>query len=278
MLKPHCKRLKIIAGNDAPDGLKIVRIPCKKWDCSICGPKNAQLWRTYLLKRLSKPDMIGKKWCFLTITLPSKYHNAQASRDGVTALQKAWDRLYMPLQRLIGRKLSYVYFYEGHSTKKDASGIEYTAYHRHCIIDIGEEYDKDPLIYVWLRPQYHHPIQAWLKERLVKYGAGYILDLRRIRDVGYGSSIGAVLYATKYMSKGSRWDDFKKGARRVGVSTDIGSPKRKQSSENWNVMFGLSRENWQKRFGNVENVTTHEFLLGKDFDASGFFPPIFEDD
>jgi hypothetical protein len=222
--------------------------------------------------------MISKKWCFLTITVPSRYHNAQSSQDGVTALQKAWNKLYMPLQRLIGRKLSYVYFYEGHSRKIDDNGNEYTAYHRHAIVDIGEEYDAYPLTYVWLRPSYHHPLQAWLKTKLVKYGAGYILDLRRIRDIGHGSSIGAVLYATKYMSAGSRWDDFKKGARRVGVSMDIGSPVRKATSEKWEVQFGVSRGTWIKRAGNIENVTTGEYLLGRDFDASGFYPPVFEPD
>jgi hypothetical protein len=184
----------------------------------------------------------------------------------------------MPLQRLIGKKIAYVYFYEGHSKKRDDDGNEYMAYHRHAILDIGEEYDKSPLVCVWKRPSYHHPLQAWLKDRLVSYGAGYILDLRRIKDVGYGSSIGAVLYATKYMSKGSSWDDFKQGARRVGVSRDIGSPKRKKGGDGWQVIFGLSLETWRKKSGDIENVTTGEYLLRKDFDASGFFPPIFEDD
>lgn len=274
MKKNHiCRRLKhVLISSDFEAGkTTILRVACKKWSCPICGPKLLSRWKHHLLKRLTQPDMIDKQWCFLTITLMPEFHTAKTPQEGVTRLQSVWGKLYMKMRRKVGgRLITYVYFYEGH---KDST------YHMHAILDIGLEYDKNPVICVWKKPNEHHPLQRWLKDLLPTIGAGWSVDLSRIRSRGaQTSSVGVVLYAVKYMAKSKSWENFKKGARRVGTSQDIGpmNKKKGKSRSTWEVKHGISRDEFHRRKSAYVLLDENKNLSVEDFEGQWYFPPLDE--
>jgi len=272
--KQQCRRISsLLVSDDYIDGkTSVLRIPCKQWSCPICGPKLQNRWKHHLLKTLSSDKHKDKQWCFLTITLMPEFHDAKTPSEGVERLQSVWKKLYMKMRRKVGgRLISYVYFYEGHKNH---------TYHIHAIMDIGLEYDKNPVYWVWEKPLDRHPLQRWLKDLLPTIGAGWSVDLRRIK--GYGtqsSSVGTVLYAVKYMGKKNSWEGFKKSARRVGTSQDIGgiNSKRDRSRSSWEIRHGISRDEYYKRGGKIHLVVENKPLELHDFEGDWYYPPLDRD-
>lgn len=172
--------------------------------------------------------------------------------------------MYDLMRRKFLYKLSYVYMYEAH---KDGT------YHLHAIINCGGDYDKDPVICVWKEPYKHHPLHRWFQDTLPTLGAGFITDVRRIYSMyGLRDSVSAILYAIKYMSKSGSWTKFKKHARRIGVTQDIGGlPKPIPSEFLWFPVPWITLKDLA-RWDIIEDVSTGRELKRGDF-QNGFYPP-----
>lgn len=218
-------------------------------------------WRRHLIKQFQGP-LKGKSWCFMTLTAPPYLHGQP--EKSVEMFQSAWKRLYDKLRRYVNEKLSYVYMYEAHK-----SGT----YHMHILVSCGEFYDRNPLCYVWGEPLKHHPLHRWLQDTMPTLKAGYIVDVRRIYSVhGLSDGVSAVLYSIKYFAKAKDWKRFKKHARRIGVTQDIGGlPKPPKTEFTWLPMPCLREEDAMKE-NEVYDLSIREKLTHKHFE-NGFYPP-----
>lgn len=268
MAKSYCKRVRMLmrSENFKPDRLTVARVRCKQWSCPSCARRNLNMWRLHLLKTLSKDEFKDQKWCFITITVPPELHGQSVA--SVSRLQKVWKRFYDWLRRKFKRLLSYVYMYEAHAD---------STYHIHAIINIGEEYDHDPLIYVWKNPLDKHPLHRWMQDKLPTIGAGWKCDIRRVYPMhGLNDTVSAILYAIKYMSKSGSWLNFKKHARRVGTTRDIGSPPKQKAQEFlWLPVREISLKDLY-HYGIIEDVSVGRELKRADFEY-GFYPPMNEE-
>lgn len=262
---PNVKRL--IASRDyAPDRLTIARLRCKQWTCEFCAERNMKAWRRHLLERF-QGDLKGKSWCFVTLTAPPEMHGYP--EKSVEMFQVAWKRLYDLLRRHIGEKLSYVYMYEAHK-----SGT----YHMHALISCGAYYDIEPLVYVWKNPMDHHTLHRWLQDTMPKLKAGWKCDIRRIYSrYGLSDGVSAVLYSIKYFAKSKDWKRFKKHARRIGVTQDIGGlPKTPKTAFSWVPMPWLRKEEYDRE-NEVYDLSIRREVTPADFEM-GFYPPNNQDD
>lgn len=260
----HCPNVKVLVGSRdfKPDRYTIARVRCKQWTCAYCAERNMNAWRKHLLDRF-QGALKGLSWCFITLTAPSYLHGKP--EKSVEMFQDMWKRLYHKMRRYIGEKLSYVYMYEAHK-----SGT----YHMHILASCGLFYDKTPLVYVWKNPLDHHPLQRWLKDTVPTLGAGYIVDVRRIYSrYGLNDGVSAILYSIKYFAKSKSWKRFKKGARRIGVSQDIGGlPKAPKGEFSWSVMPYLTKQKWEEE-GLTHDLSIREDLTEYHFE-NGFYPPL----
>lgn len=218
-------------------------------------------WRRHLLERF-QGVLAGKSWCFLTFTVPSELHGHP--EKSVEVLQSTWKRMYDLLRRHVGEKLSYVYMYEAHQ-----SGT----YHLHALVSCGAFYDLSPLVYVWRDPLEHHPLHRWLRDTLPTLGAGWRCDVRRIYSrYGLTDGVSAVLYSIKYFAKAKEWRRFKKHARRIGVTRDIGGlPKTPKSDASWSLAPWLTRTEFDRE-NEVYDVSIRRNVTKGDFEY-GFYPP-----
>lgn len=261
--KAVCPNVKmLIKSRDYhPGRLTIARLRCKQWTCAFCAERNMQAWKRHLVERF-QGVLKGSKWCFVTLTAPPYLHG-QPERS-VEMFQSLWKRLYDKLRRYLGESVSYVYMYEAHK-----SGT----YHMHALMSFGHIYDESPLFYVWKNPLDHHPIQRWLKDTCASLGGGYIVDVRRIHSrYGLNDSVSAVLYSIKYFAKSKSWKRFKKHARRIGVSRDIGGvPKPPKGEFSWIPMPWLRREEWEQE-EEVFDLSIGRKVERADFEY-GFYPP-----
>lgn len=257
---PNVKRL-MKSRDYAPDRLTIARVRCKQWTCGFCSIRNMNAWRRHLIERF-QGVLAGKAWCFLTITVPSEMHGYP--EKSVEVLQQVWKRLYDLLRRHVNEKLSYVYMFEAHK-----SGT----YHLHALVSLGCFYDRYPLIFVWKNPLEHHPLHRWLQDTLPSLGAGWKVDVRRVYSVhGLSDGVSAVLYSIKYFAKAKDWKRFKKHARRIGVTRDIGGlPKPKKSEHEWTLIPWLRREEYDKE-NEVYDLSIGRRVEPADFQY-GFYPP-----
>lgn len=265
--KQTCPNVRmLVASTDAKPGrLTVARVRCKQWACVYCGKRNLAAWRAHLGKTFARkfPDT---KWCFMTITLPPHMHGR--ADKGVSELQRIWKRLYDKLRRKYDEKISYVYFYEAHK-----SGT----YHIHALISLGKTYDLSPLLYFWKKPHEHHPMHRWLKDTNASLGGGFETDIRRVygRD-GSSDASGAVMYALAYFAKIKNWENFKKWARRIGVSQDIGGlPKASKGAYKWEVRQHLTL-NDLARHGVIHDTSIGRDIGKGDFQY-GFYPPLSEE-
>lgn len=254
-------RMLIKSRDYQPDRLTIARLRCKQWTCEFCAERNMNSWRRHLIKRF-QDDFKETSWCFMTLTAPPYLHGQP--EKSVESFQRVWKRLYDLLRRLVGEKLSYVYMYEAHK-----SGT----YHMHALVSCGGFYDRSPVIYVWKNPLDHHPLQRWLKDTLASLSGAFIADVRRIYSRhGLSDSVSAVLYSIKYFAKAKSWVRFKKHARRIGVSQDIGGlPKTPKGEFTWKPMPWLRIEEWYSE-GVTYDLSIRREITRADF-QNGFYPP-----
>lgn len=258
-----CPNVRILIKSRDYDAsrLTIARLRCKQWTCAFCAKRNMNAWRLHLLKQF-QGDLKGKSWCFITLTAPPYLHGQP--EKSVESFQRVWKRFYDLLRRHVGEKISYVYMYEAHK-----SGT----YHMHILASIGCYYDQFPLVYVWSEPLTHHPLHRWIKDTLAALSGAFIADVRRIYSRnGLNDGVSAILYSIKYFAKSKSWLRFKKGARRIGVSQDIGGlPKPPKTEFTWSPMPWL-REDEFRRETEVYDLSIRRKLTRGDF-QNGFYPP-----
>lgn len=241
--------------------LTIARVRCKQWTCEFCAKRNMNAWRRHLIERLQGP-LAEKSWCFVTLTAPPELHGYP--EKSVAMFQEAWKRLYDLFRRYLNEKLSYIYMYEAHK-----SGT----YHMHSLMSCGRAYDKSPLCYVWKKPLEQHPLHRWLQDTLPHLGAGWRVDIRRVYSVyGLSDGVSAVLYSLKYLAKAKDWARFKKHARRIGVTQDIGGlPKPPKSEHAWKLVPWIKIEDF-KLETEVFDLTVKKRVHEADFE-NGYYPP-----
>lgn len=206
---------------DDKRGWITARVRCKSWQCEFCVPKNRQMWRAFLGKKLAKMDVI---WWFGTITAPAWHRTPETS---LKAIRTNMDRFIKRLKRVFKSGVEYVRIYEKHKTG---------AFHLHIIISgLSERVERYKarsgqmafrvLLRTGLDRSWH--IQTWWKKTLAKCGCGYIAEIKII------PTFQAVRYITKYMTKAAQ--DFNvKHLRRIQTTRGIGSPKN-SSGEKWRV-------------------------------------------
>lgn len=218
-------------------------------------------WRRHLLERF-QGKLKGKSWCFMTLTAAPELHGQP--EKSVAVFQEIWKRLYDLLRRYVGEKISYVYMYEAHK-----SGT----YHMHALLSVGLFYDQWQIAYVWKNPLDRHPLQRWLKDLLPKLGGGFIVDIRRVHSrYGLSDGVSAVLYSIKYFAKAKDWKRFKKHARRIGASQDIGGlPKPPKTDHNWTVEPWIRIEEYYAH-GIVHDLSVRRDIKPPDFE-NGYYPP-----
>ena len=257
---PNVRRI-MKSRDHTPGRLTIARVRCKQWTCEYCAKRNMNAWRRHLIKQFQGP-LAGRAWCFVTLTAPPYLHG-QPERS-VEMFQKAWKRLYDLLRRYVGEKISYVYMYEAHK-----SGT----YHMHALVSCGGFYDKTPLIFVWEKPLEHHPMHRWLQDTMPTLGGGWRVDVRRIYSVyGLNDGVSAVLYSIKYFAKAKDWKRFKKHARRIGVTQDIGGlPKPPKSEAAWTLAPWMKIEEFVNE-RSVYDLSTKSEVSRADFE-NGYYPP-----
>jgi hypothetical protein len=265
--KPHCKNFRVLLQSPdyKPDRLTVARLRCKQWTCDFCASRNLNQWRIHLLKRFDT-DFRDTKFCFMTITVPPHLHGKPI--ESVSRLQDVWGKLYHLMRREYKEKFTYVYMYEAHK-----SGT----YHLHALISLGEIYDDMAAKSEWDGILDHHPVARWLRDTLPSIGAGWKCDIRRVYSTnGLRDSVSAVLYAIKYMSKSKTWKQFKKHARRIGVSQDIGGlPKPKKGELNWSPTKYLTLKDLE-RYGTIEDLSIGREISEKDF-QHGYYPPEYDE-
>lgn len=276
MKKPrYCPNIKsVIASDELVIGrVTLARMRCRKWSCPVCGPKNAQQWRAFLLDTFTK-RMRDKRWVFVTLTA---HQNAHISPEmSLKNLKQVWDKLYDRLRYKTGRALSWVMVYERHKSGR---------FHLHMLVDLGEEYDAYHFLIspdldraAKIKREKRHPLCIWLKEMSIKNGGGKIVHMTRIKegDTSLDNVRLAVGYVTKYFTKAVEFPDFPERMRRIGSSRDIGSPRTKgKSGFKWYVKRYIA-------LGEIERIEHYSLdkngpLERADFDEWGFYPPEHEE-
>jgi len=87
---------------------KIVRVTCKKWSCSICGPKNAYKLKNSIIHKAQEKKLQR----LLTLTLdPSKFQG-----DSIEYINKCWTKLRVYLSRKYGRSITFIRILELHKS------------------------------------------------------------------------------------------------------------------------------------------------------------------
>lgn len=218
--KPKCSKIYLKVFDDEKQIDRVIFVPCKQWDCPVCGKKNEKRLR-WELKEAIKALFQGVqeeggylKHCFkmLRLSVPGRdYRNAwESGRDwyegkvsiteAYEALKKHWNKLRTALVKKYG-SFDYVAVVEPH---KDSYP------HMHVLL-IGEAIAPKSIL-ADIR-------NLWVK----KYKMGEI-DLQEIK---HGLS-GAVNYVLKYITKtGRKQKRFTLGNQRLFSTSQRISEMRK---------------------------------------------------
>ena len=204
---------------------RYVRLRCKCWSCSLCGPRKAILYRAQILRAISKSKLTR----LLTLTLDvRKFANPAEQRiffehletrkamgsacscptcsalriRSIKHIRKCWSKLRTYMRRRYGVAPSFVAVMEF----QKAAGMA----HLHIVIDRYIE-------------------QAWIKESWQGVGGGQHVDIRHI------DAHRAAAYLSKYLSKDMLLN-APPGMRRVTTSRSITLSEKKDSPYDWEVV------------------------------------------
>ncbi|MDD5261330.1 MAG: hypothetical protein PHD76_05715 [Methylacidiphilales bacterium] len=107
-LKRNCnKGLKCSCGKWSMRGVlengttKYVRLGCKGWTCSRCGPKKATRVRHGIIQQATKQDLRR----FLTLTLDPR--NCKAA-ESIPYIREVWRKFRVSLQRRLGKSVTFI--------------------------------------------------------------------------------------------------------------------------------------------------------------------------
>ena len=210
---------------------KYVRLRCKCWACTGCGPRKARQLRAQMLRVIAQTKMDR----LLTLTLDARkiaspeasaifleHLESQKSKgkacrcvtcsgiqvQSIRHIKACWAKLRTYLKRRIGSAPLYICVLEF----QKFTGLA----HLHIVID-------------------HYVDQAWAKKSWSAIGGGEHVDIRQV------NSRRVAAYVSKYLSK-----DLVSGApvgtRRVTTSRSINLNPKKESDSTWIVLrFPIDR-------------------------------------
>lgn len=160
-----------------------MRAPCKRWNCEVCGARNANRWIARTIQGVnSMPD---KKFKMVTITANGK---TRSKSQSLWNLRVGWPRLIRRIKYHDKSAGTYLRVIEPH---KDG------AFHIHGIMPIELS-------------------RSDLKAHAASSGLGWNTHYRNVDNAGYAAS-----YVAKYLAKGLAIPGaFGKGMRRINTSRD----------------------------------------------------------
>lgn len=153
---------------------------CKRWDCPVCGPKNAYKARLRALRGYQAFFDQGHKMSFLTLTP----HEKLSSAASIPVMASAWNKLNVRIKRA-SQHHNYFLIPELHQSGK---------LHFHALVDADVK-------------------KKWWKDNARSCGMGYQNDLQEVNEAG-----GVGGYLTKYLVKMLDGASFPKGFRRIRTS------------------------------------------------------------
>lgn len=176
------KRPLLKAANSGSKQVVFFRPFCKRWDCPVCGPKNAYKARLRALVGYQTFLDLGHKMSFLTLTP----HEKLTSAASIPVMASAWVKLNRRIKRA-SQHHNYFLIPELHQSGK---------LHFHALTDAALK-------------------KKWWKDNGRACGMGYQNDLQEVKEAG-----GVGGYLTKYLAKTLQNSNFPKGFRRIRASKD----------------------------------------------------------
>lgn len=176
---------------------QIVLFPpfCKKWDCPVCGQKNAYKARLRALNGYEYFVGLGHKMSFLTLTP----HEKLTSAASIPVMASAWVKLNRRIKRAAQHN-NYFLIPELHKSGK---------LHFHALVDADLK-------------------KKWWKDNGRECGMGYQNDLQEVNEIG-----GVGGYLTKYLTKMLENANLPKGFRRIRTSQSWPSLPSMDKPDGW---------------------------------------------
>lgn len=171
------------------------RPACHKWDCPVCGEKNAYKARLRALTGYETLSDQGRKFDFLTLTP----HEKLTSSASIPVMAKAWNKLSVRIKRA-SQHHDYFLIPELHQSGK---------LHFHALVSAQLK-------------------KKWWKDNGRSCGMGYQNDLQEVNEVG-----GVGGYLTKYLTKMLQNSNLPKGFRRIRASYTWPSLPELDKPEGW---------------------------------------------
>jgi len=188
---PQHRKCPVLVGFTSHGATRL--IPCGQWSCKKCAKRLARRWAVRVRKHIeNRPAKKKTKFYFVTLTLGSKYRNAE---QGFAAIRLLWDRLRKRFQRTYP-DWQYVAFVEGQPKR---GGMP----HFHIITSHAPPAKRNKKGEIT-----RHNLHNWA----VEMGWGHQAKL----DMLTGSK--AASYVAKYATK--QHPSTPKGFRRVRASRD----------------------------------------------------------
>lgn len=205
--------------------MRIARLRCKSWGCSLCGPRKAIRYRAQILRATQRHKLTR----LLTLTLdpmrlassreaPTFYQHFEAQRDkdkpcqcgtcariqrtSLAYIRGCWSKMRTYLLRRYGRAPKFIAVME----LQKHTGLA----HLHIVIDRYIE-------------------QAWIKKNWMAVGGGEHVYIQ------YVDAHRSAAYLSKYLAK-DLFLSTPSGVRRVSTSRSIRLKEKKPSEYEWLVL------------------------------------------
>jgi len=153
---------------------------CKRWDCPVCGEKNAYKARLRAIHGYEHFQQQNRRFDFLTLTP----HEKLTARGSIPVMAAAWNKLNTRIKRA-SQHADYFLIPELHASGK---------LHFHALVDA-------------------ELTRRWWKNNGRECGMGYQNDLQEVHEIG-----GVGGYLTKYLAKMLQSSNFPSGFRRIRTS------------------------------------------------------------
>lgn len=192
----YARKMMLQAINSSKKQVVLFPPFCKKWDCPICGPKNAHKARLRALAGYEAFVSQGHKMSFLTLTP----HEKLSSAASIPVMAKAWNKLNVRIKRA-SQHHNYFLIPEFHKSGK---------LHFHALVDADLK-------------------KRWWKDNGRACGMGYQNDLQEVNEIG-----GVGGYLTKYLTKMLESEaTVPKGFRRIRTSQSWPSLPEMGKPDGW---------------------------------------------
>lgn len=270
----YCPNFNGIIKAYTQDGIVLARVRCKQWSCPHCAEINRHMWYIHIMRGIDALIKSGDYplILFATFTAHESAHKAQ-DKAGASIknlrqpIKKLLDRLRLVAKRA-GGNLEYVRVYEAHY-----SG----AIHAHMLVFMPDTSEITFTKRGVAKLRQRDGKFKRFKDVMRRYGAGYMVDVKRVRSDYHAGQV--VAYVTKYLTKSAQ-DIPVKGLRRIVASRAFGAIANMQddSEYDWQISIGVSVDEYLQMLGkdkfvydlNLDKVVTMDDYLGK----SNVYPPL----